>query len=41
MFVYAIILWILITLNAPAWTYVLLGISAFIKALSWGIDVAK
>ena len=41
MFVYIILLWILINMSAPAWTYVLLGIAAFITILKWGIDLAK
>jgi hypothetical protein len=41
MFVYIILLWILINMSAPAWTYVLLGISAFIKVLEWGIKLGE
>ena len=40
MFVYIILLWILISMSAPAWTYVLLGIAAFITILKWGIELA-
>ena len=40
MFVYIILLWILINMSAPAWTYVLLGIAAFITILKWGIELA-
>ena len=40
MFVYIILLWILINMSAPAWTYVLLGMAAFIKILKWGIELA-
>ena len=39
MFVYIILLWILINMSAPAWTYVLLGIAAFITILKWGIEL--
>lgn len=38
---YIIILWVLINMNAPAWTYVLLGIAAFIKILQAGIYLGK
>ncbi len=41
MFTYIILLWILINMNAPTWTYVLLGIAAFVTILKWGIDLAK
>ena len=41
MFVYIILLWILINMSAPTWTYVLLGIAAFITIIKWGIDLAK
>ena len=41
MFVYIILLWILINMSAPAWTYVILGIAAFITILKWGIELAK
>lgn len=41
MFVYIILLWILINMSAPTWTYVLLGIAEFITILKWGIDLAK
>ena len=40
MFVYIILLWILINMSAPVWTYVLLGIAAFITILKWGIELA-
>lgn len=40
MFVYIILLWILINMSAPVWTYVLLGITAFITILKWGIELA-
>lgn len=40
MFVYIILLWILINMSAPAWTYVILGIAAFITILKWGIELA-
>ena len=40
MFVYIILLWILINMSAPVWTYVLLGIAAFSKILNCGIDLA-
>ena len=39
MFVYIILLWILINMSAPAWTYVLLGISAFITILKWEAEL--
>ena len=39
MFVYIILLWILINMSAPAWTYVLLGIAAFLTILKYGIDL--
>ena len=41
MFVYIILLWILINMSAPAWTYVLLGIATFITILNWGIKLAN
>lgn len=41
MFIDVILLWILITMSAPTWTYVLLGIAAFFKILKWGIDIAN
>ena len=41
MFVYIILLWILINMSAPVWTYVLLGIASFITILKWGIDIAE
>ena len=41
MFVYIILLWILINMSAPVWTYVLLGIAAFITILKFGIDLAR
>lgn len=41
MLIYAIIIWVLITLNAPVWTYVLLGISALIKILNAGVQLGK
>lgn len=41
MFVYIILLWILMNMGAPSWTYVLLGISAFFKVLKFGIDIAS
>ena len=41
MFVYIILLWILINMSAPAWTYVLLGIAALVTVLKWGIDLGK
>lgn len=41
MFVYIILLWILINMSAPAWTYVLLGIAAIVTILKWGIDLGK
>ena len=40
MFVYIILLWILINMSAPAWTYALLGIATFITILKWGIELA-
>ena len=40
MFIYIILLWILINMSAPVWTYVLLGIAAFITILKWGIELA-
>ena len=41
MFVYIILLWILINMSAPVWTYILLGIAAFIKVLECGIKLAQ
>lgn len=41
MFVYIILLWILINMSAPVWTYILLGIVALVTVLKWGIDLAK
>ena len=40
MLIYIILLWILINMSAPAWTYILLGIAAFITILKFGIDLA-
>ena len=39
MFVYIILLWILINMSAPTWTYVLLGVATFITILKWGIEL--
>ena len=39
MFVYIILLWILINMSAPAWTYVLLGIAAFIRFLNGELNL--
>lgn len=39
MFTYIILLWILIVLSAPTWTYVLLGIAAFITILKIVVEV--
>lgn len=41
MFIWIILLWILINMNAPTWTYVLLGITAFLRILKCGFDIAK
>lgn len=41
MLIYAILIWVLITLNAPAWTYVFIGISALIKILNAGVQLGK
>lgn len=41
MLVYIILLWILINMSAPAWTYVLLGIAALVTILKLGIDLGK
>ena len=41
MLIYAIIIWVLITLNAPAWTYVFICISTLIKILNAGIKLGK
>ena len=41
MIMHIILLWILIHLAAPAWCYVLLGMSAFITILEWGINLGK
>lgn len=41
MLIYAIQIWILITVNAPVWTYVFLGISALIKTLSEVVQLGK
>jgi hypothetical protein len=41
MFTYIILLWILINMSAPAWTYALLGIATFITILNWGIKLAN
>ena len=41
MFIYAILIWVLITLNAPVWTYVFIGISALIKILNAGVQLGK
>ena len=36
-----LLVWVGIRLNAPALFYVLLGISAMFKLLSWGIALGK
>lgn len=41
MLCYIILLWILINMSAPTWTYVLLGIAGFITVLKFGINLAK
>lgn len=41
MFVYIILLWILINMSAPVWTYILLGITVFIRVLEWGIKLGR
>ena len=41
MIVYIILLWILINMSAPAWTYILLGIAALLTILKWGINLGK
>lgn len=41
MLIYAILIWVLITLNAPVWTYVFIGISTLIKILDFGIKLGK
>ena len=38
MFMYAILLWALIELSAPAWCFVLLAISALSRAIKWLLD---
>jgi hypothetical protein len=41
MFVCIVLLWILINMSAPVWTYVLLGIAALITVLNWGIKLSE
>lgn len=41
MFTYIILLWILINMSAPTWTYILLGIAALITILKLGINLGK
>lgn len=41
MFIYIILLWILINMSAPAWTYVLLGITALVTIFKTGIVLGK
>ena len=41
MLMHIILLWVLITLAAPAWCYCLLGISAFITVMEWGFNLGK
>ena len=41
MIAYTLILWILITLNGPMWTYVLLGIGFLIKTIDFGVKIGK
>lgn len=41
MITYILILWILITLNAPMWTYVLLGLGFLIKTIDFGVKIGK
>ena len=36
-----VLLWILITLNAPIWAYLLLGIKAIVWLLAVGIQAGK
>ena len=36
-----ILLWIVIKLNAPVWIYILMGIIALIKAVTFGINLSK
>lgn len=36
-----LILYILLELDAPPWTFILLGIGAFVRVLCWGIDLQK
>lgn len=41
MLIYPILLWILIELSAPAWTYVLLAVAAMIKMIDLGKDLCR
>lgn len=41
MLVMICVLWIGITLNAPTWFYVLLGLSAIIKTAQTGVKIGK
>jgi len=41
MFVYAILLYILIDLQAPEWCYILLGAAAFIRISKFGFDLVN
>lgn len=41
MFSFAILLWILLNMQAPTWCYVLLGVASVIKCIDVGINLAK
>lgn len=41
MLIIACLIWIGITLNAPAWFYILLGLCAMYKLVKFGMDLAN
>lgn len=41
MFIIACLIWIGITLSAPTWFYILLGIAGVFKLISLGISLGK
>lgn len=41
MFTYAILLWILLNMQAPVWCYILLGVAAILTCIKAGMNLAK
>lgn len=41
MLVCIILFWVLTHLSAPMWCFVLLVIAAFIRAVSWGMELTQ